>query len=253
MTETTKKKAREVDTSLTILEADKASDIAEALALRGDISSLSPEARAKYVVALCRSLGLNPLTQPIEFIPKKGGGGLVPYVSKKATDQLRLMHKVSIEIVRQERVGKTFIVQVRATTPDGRVDEDVAALELADKYGDLKGQDLADAMMKCITKAKRRVTLSICGIGLLTQDEAEDMSSDAVPRRQVLRRYEEVKTLGVPTRFLDKTPYEAIQEAQSQADLAEVATWLAAYQFEDDQVRDAVQEAFTARMQELAS
>ena len=31
----------------------------------------------------------------------------------------------------------------------------------------LNGEDLANAMMKCETKAKRRVTLSICGPGML--------------------------------------------------------------------------------------
>jgi len=39
----------------------------------------------------------------------------------------------------------------------------------------LTGKNLANAFMKAETKAKRRVTLSICGLGFLDESEVEDM------------------------------------------------------------------------------
>jgi hypothetical protein len=39
----------------------------------------------------------------------------------------------------------------------------------------LKGEALANAIMKCETKAKRRVTLSICGLGLLDELDVETL------------------------------------------------------------------------------
>jgi hypothetical protein len=38
--------------------------------------------------------------------------------------------------------------------------------------GKLQGEARANAVMKAITKAKRRVTLSICGLGLMDESEA---------------------------------------------------------------------------------
>jgi len=43
----------------------------------------------------------------------------------------------------------------------------------------LKGLDLANAFLKCETKAKRRVTLSICGLNMLDETEVDD-----IPARQ---------------------------------------------------------------------
>lgn len=57
--------------------------------------------------------------------------------------------------------------------PHGRQDESIGAVPIAA----LKGEALANAMMKCETKAKRRVTLSICGLGMLDETEVESVSS----------------------------------------------------------------------------
>ncbi len=43
----------------------------------------------------------------------------------------------------------------------------------------LKGEARANAIMKCVTKAKRRVTLSICGLGMLDETEV-----DSIPTAQ---------------------------------------------------------------------
>jgi hypothetical protein len=62
-------------------------------------------------------------------------------------------------------------VTVRATMPDGRQDEDDGAAPI----GTLKGEALANAMMKATTKAKNRATLSICGLAMLDVSELESL------------------------------------------------------------------------------
>jgi hypothetical protein len=133
----------------------------------GDLSRLSEEERLNYYRAVCESLGLNPLTRPFEYL--RLSGRLVLYATRAATDQLRQIHGVTVEIVDQKQIGDLYLVHVRARTRDGRQDEDVGAISIAG----LKGDDLANAILKCITKAKRRVTLSICGLGWLDESEIE--------------------------------------------------------------------------------
>jgi hypothetical protein len=133
----------------------------------GDLSRLSEEERLSYYQAVCESLGLNPLTRPFEYL--RLGGRLVLYATRAATDQLRQIHGVSIQILKQERVGDLYIVHVRARSRDGREDEDLGVVSLAG----LSQEDLVNAIMKAITKAKRRVTLSICGLGWLDESEIE--------------------------------------------------------------------------------
>jgi len=60
--------------------------------------------------------------------------------------------------------------------PDGRSDESIGAVAL----GSLKGEAYANAIMKAETKAKRRVTLSVCGLGMLDENEVETIP-DARP------------------------------------------------------------------------
>jgi len=39
----------------------------------------------------------------------------------------------------------------------------------------MNAEDKANAIMKCETKAKRRVTLSICGLGFLDETEVDSI------------------------------------------------------------------------------
>lgn len=139
----------------------------EKVVVGGDLSPLTPEQRVAYVKAVCESVGLNPLTKPFEYI--KLNGKLVLYALKGATDQLRQVHGVSIRVVHQAVQGGLFIVTVEATDKAGRVDTDMGVVPL----GNAQGESAANAMMKALTKAKRRVTLSICGLGMLDESEVE--------------------------------------------------------------------------------
>lgn len=137
----------------------------ERVALDGDLGALTAQQRLDYYGAVCESLGLNPLTKPFDFL--KLNGKLQMYARKDCTDQLRSLHKVSITITGREKIGDVYAVTARATLPDGRTDEAVGAVPIAST----KGDELANALMKAETKAKRRVTLSIVGLGMLDESE----------------------------------------------------------------------------------
>lgn len=147
--------------------------------LHGDISQMNPQQQQEFCAGLCRSLGLNPLTRPFEFI--RLNGKLQPYAKKDATDQLRKIYHVSIEITQQDVSNGICTVTAKATLPNGRSDSDTGAVSV----GNLKGDALCNAIMKTVTKAKRRVTLSICGLGVLDESEIETIPAHKVdyPRK----------------------------------------------------------------------
>src|SRR5215471_16423848 len=135
--------------------------------IQGDLSRLSDQDRLAYYRKVCETTRLNPFTQPFEYITLNGKLRL--YCRKEATDQLRQIHEVSLVIVDRRREGDVYLVTARATLPSGRTDESTGAVSI----GNLKGDALANALMKAETKSKRRVTLSICGLGLLDESEVE--------------------------------------------------------------------------------
>jgi hypothetical protein len=147
----------------------------------GDLSDLSVEQRGVLYQQVCTSLGLNPLTQPFGYLTLNGKLRL--YALKGCTDQLRTLRRISIEILSMKVEQDLFMVHVRGKDEAGRVDEDVGFALITNK----KGDDLGNAKLKAITKAKRRCTLSICGLGMLDESEVESIptaktyTADAVP------------------------------------------------------------------------
>jgi hypothetical protein len=139
----------------------------EKLLLEGNLANLTADQKLAYYKKVCETLGLNPLTKPFDFI--KFQGKEVLYAGKGCAEQLRQIHKISIVIKDAKQVGDIFLVIAEATTGDGRIDSSTGAISLAG----LKGDALANAFMKCETKAKRRVTLSICGLNMLDETEVE--------------------------------------------------------------------------------
>jgi hypothetical protein len=149
-------------------------DIMEAVIAKGDLSKLTPEERLRYYNETCRSLGLNPLTRPLEYIMLNNR--LTLYARRDAADQLRKIHGISIEIISEETKDGLLTVHVRARDQSGRVDEDLGVVNFPDA---LRGDLRANAILKAVTKAKRRVTLSISGLGFLDETEVEDIPAAA--------------------------------------------------------------------------
>jgi len=152
-------------TALTVPDQQKAA-VLEQVVIQGDLSKLQPAERVAYYRTVCQSLGLNPFTKPFEYINLNGK--LTLYAKRDATDQLRAINGVSVEITSREMLDNgIYVVTARARDKHGRTDEAIGAVSIAG----LKGDALANAIMKCETKAKRRVTLSICGLGWLDETE----------------------------------------------------------------------------------
>jgi hypothetical protein len=142
-----------------------AAQLVEKVVVGGDLAKLSAGERLQYYSRICASLGLNPLTRPFQYIFLNGK--LTLYAGAGCTDQLRGLNHVSIDKI--ERVTDEGVYQViaYASKPDGRQDAAIGAVAIQGLSGEAK----ANAMMKAETKAKRRVTLSICGLGMMDESE----------------------------------------------------------------------------------
>jgi hypothetical protein len=131
----------------------------------GNLAQLTTQQRVEYYAKTCASIGLNPLTRPFRFMNFQGQ--TVMYATRDCSDQLRATRDISVQITDKSVDGDLFIVTARASAKGGRQDEDIGAVTM----NGLKGEARANAMMKAMTKAKRRVTLSICGLGFLDESE----------------------------------------------------------------------------------
>jgi len=144
------------------------------LALAGDLARLTVEDRLKYIARTCELVGLNPLTKPFDIM--SFNGKTVLYANKSCAEQLRKIHGVSVEIVERKVEFGCLIVRCKATDGSGRHDEALAAVPFNEKNPELA----SNAMMKAETKAKRRVTFSICGLGFaadIDHDQTQTASS----------------------------------------------------------------------------
>lgn len=183
----------EEETPLALRKLDPA--IIQQIVLNGDLAGLSPEQRIEYYTFMCDRCGLDAATRPLEFI--KLQGKLVLYMNKTGAAQLRTIHGVSVVEMRDDIVGG-HIYRVFAKVQNARGKTDVASGALTIRYPQrqynyrakkwephpkagqtLEDDDLANAMMKAETKAKRRATLSICGLGMLDESELETIPQAA--------------------------------------------------------------------------
>lgn len=168
-----------MENQLTTLNATEASQVLEAVVIEGDLAGLSPEERVGYYRQVCNSVGLNPLTRPFDYIQLNGK--LTLYAKRDAADQLRQIHGVSVKLVSREEQDGLLIIHVAAQDKHGRTDEDIGAVSIAG----LKGEARANAMAKAMTKAKRRVTLSICGLGWLDEVEVAGIQGAEAPTQSL--------------------------------------------------------------------
>lgn len=146
----------------------------EEVIAKGDLAKLTQAQRNAYYLQVCESIGLNPLTQPFSYITLNGR--LTLYAAKGATDQLRTTRGVSVEDMSESEKDGVFIVTVKVKDRDGRTDMAKGAVPIMG----LKGEALANAIMKAETKAKRRATLSLCGLGMLDESEIETIPASAL-------------------------------------------------------------------------
>lgn len=187
--------------------------------MAGDLSKLSPADRTQYYLALCQSNGLNPLTRPF-IVLKTQDGALQWYPTVGCAEQLRKRDRVSMRVLSRE-LDPTglYIVTCEASTPDGRVEQAQGIVTLAEprmawrknaqgesvkteeksSSGEpiltpLYGKARENAMMRAESKAKRRATLALCGLGLPDSDPDAGQAVRFDPQTGTLAEPEEALT-----------------------------------------------------------
>jgi hypothetical protein len=141
-------------------------DTISKLVLKGDLSSLNSQEKVQYYISFCGRLGLDPATQPFKILSLSGKEVL--YCDRGGTQQLGKLHKISHRIEAREVQAECYVVTATAFNVE-RQTTSIGAVNIAG----LKGDALCNAMMKAETKAKRRATLDLCGLGMLDETEIE--------------------------------------------------------------------------------
>jgi hypothetical protein len=154
-------------------------DIIASLVLDGDLAKLNNHERVDYYVHRCRALEIDPGEVPFALI--KLDGKLTLYPKKECAQALTRIRRLSVEI-RSKHIGEDGLMTVcaRAIAPDGSFIDDEGVLDLngidviggVNQWGKkIAGIGRANAMMKCVTKAKRRAILAMCGLGSTDVDD----------------------------------------------------------------------------------
>jgi hypothetical protein len=135
------------------------------------------DALLRYIYTFCERVGVSPLAVPFSLMKTQRGMQLV--ANRNFYDAVASKYSVSRECVGEGffEGTKLYYTRYRATTPDGRVTEDMALVDTAG----LNGNDLANAIMKCHTKGRNRVTRAHLGFPFPDETEAE-----TVPGARVL-------------------------------------------------------------------
>jgi hypothetical protein len=204
----------------TPVKAAPAADIMESVLIKGDLARLTSDERVTYYNAVCKSIGLNPLTQPLAYMNLQGR--LQLYAKRDAADQLRRLRNVSVEILHQGLADDLYSVHVQATDPTGRKDEDLGVVPLP---ANVKGEFRANMILKAVTKAKRRVTLSICGLGFLDETEVDSIpgaKDEGAPSAQRLSLADEMQDAIPDELHAEPSHPAASNDASSAAAGAEV-------------------------------
>lgn len=139
-----------------------------ALITKGDLNGLSNEQVMQVYIARCDALGVDARTQPFDIITFQGKKVLYP--NARLADQLISQYGLSVEKTKEETTPEGIrVVEVRVTNGVRTV---VASAALSIKG--VQGQDLANAWMKCETKATRRGVLRFCGLGAMPEQPEVD-------------------------------------------------------------------------------
>jgi hypothetical protein len=164
----------------------------EKVLIGGDLTTLNVEQRLDYYKKVCGSLGLNPLTRPFDYIAFQESENSAPrltlYARRDCTDQLRKIHGITVTRVSRSAEDGMFIAEAEVRDRYGRTDSAIGVVPTTkwNKFAkppciqELTGRELANARMKAETKAKRRATLSICGLGFLDVSELDTVDYNEV-------------------------------------------------------------------------
>ena len=156
----------EMAKSLQIEVEDLSAKEAEALIVGGNLAMLTPANQLNVYAYHCRRIGVPLVAQPFIFLTFNNKKVL--YAKKECAEMLRSLHKVSVEVLKEELTPDFYTVWVRAKMPDGRFEDNLACVPLLAS----NKLEVANKKMACQSKALRRVTLAITGCGLSDSEDA---------------------------------------------------------------------------------
>lgn len=182
------------------------------LVIDGDLNKLNNEQRIQYLTKVCEGMGLNPMTRPFGLI--KLDNKVTLYALKEASTQLAKRDTVTVKLgdfvfVKERNM---LMVTVTASTPDGRVTDDVAAVAIGET---VKGEAAANSYMKLATKAKRRAILTHCGLGIIDESELDTVRNAEVIRNEPAR-IEAQKPTPVAVQEVEVVETESIERDETE-------------------------------------
>lgn len=143
--------------------------VVEAVITGGDLGKLSPDQRVRYYIQTCESLKLNWRTKPFDVVALRGSGAKTLYPNKGCAEQLAQVHNISVKIINSEVKMGIAIDTAEACLTNGRCVTKKGAVPVEG----LKGENLANAIMKVETKAHRRAVLALVGLNMPDESEMD--------------------------------------------------------------------------------
>ena len=173
-------------------------EIVSKIILSNDLSGLTKDQRVQYVAYRCKQSGLDVAGCPFNLIETNGKVFL--YANKEAAAQLNQLRSLSPVVSKEEFLMDNTIFKVTyRVTENGRSTEDCGAVALVNIKRGVQGNpdevrkmapaEVADAIMKAHTKAKRRAILTHCGIGTNDLDEPL-VVPDMTPQKEEIKQTE---------------------------------------------------------------
>ena len=230
-------------------------ELIAAVIINGDLSKLSQQQRVEYYNGYCERLGLDPYTKPFDLL--RLNGREILYCTRSGAQQLNKLHQVSHAITSRDtnESAGVYLVTSRACLPDGRCTESIGAVNIAG----LKGEQYANAIMKAETKAKRRATLDLLGLGVLDETEAIDLGKttnatiSSIEEKQVVKTPENAPTeADIKCRMIYKSGAEIIEALEMAENIGQLRTLYKLNQvLIDDAENETLKELFMYKSNEL--
>lgn len=143
--------------------------VVEKVITGGDLGQLTPEQRVRYYIETCDSLKLNWKTKPFDVVSLRGNGPKILYPNKGCAEQLAGIHNVSVDLLEAYTEQGVRIQKAKACLANGRCVTKTGAVTV----DGLRGDNYANAVMKCETKAHRRAVLALVGLNMPDESELE--------------------------------------------------------------------------------
>ncbi len=177
----------------------------------GDVKPFNEVDKLKIMHGICERLGVDPVARPLELL--EFNGKQVWYLSATGCEMIAAKWNMSFEIVKHEINKDEGLVEciMRGTVPQtGRKDEATAFVQCAKK--NLKGEieqffglDMANARMKCETKARRRLIKRLAGLDYIDEDDLKEIQKQTKTETMTSLIDNYQKSIEIKDELYDKT------------------------------------------------